>query len=100
MPEDAKDDPFVGLRLDEAFVRSARALEPSHEDRLQQPERRIISLDEERARRRGSAPTPTPATKAAAAPALLPLPTPRAVAIIASLCGVALLLGGLPPFLR
>ena len=104
MPEDAMDDPFAGLRLDEAFVRDARALEPSCEDRLRGPERRIISLDEERARRgrRDRGLTGPQAAAAAATPprAFLALPSPRAVALLASLFAAALLLGGLPPFLR
>ena len=98
MREDAEDDPFAGLRLDEAFVRSARAVEPSCDDRLRRPDRRIISLDEERARRgmtdHADAVAATPAT------GLLALPSPRAVALLASLVAAALLLGGLPPFLR
>ena len=86
-------DPFHELRLDEAFVRSARTREPSY------AERRIISLDEERRRRRGPS-SPSDGGAPASALPFLPMPTPRAVAVIASVVAAALLLGGLPPFLR
>jgi hypothetical protein len=108
------DDPFDGLTFDESFVEGARTREPSFADRhrqrrpeppeqLDQPERKIISLEEERARRMREGCSMSYREwvfDGVELPRVLRLPSPQLVAVLGALAIAALLLGGLPPFLR
>ena len=99
-----RDDPFTGLDFDEPFVLGARTRELSFADReRQRSERKIISLDEERARRMREGREQTYIEwlfDGVELPRSLRLPSPQLVAVLMAFALAALLLGGPPPFLR
>jgi hypothetical protein len=100
------DDPFEGQTFDESFVDAAPTRELSFADRQRsrrpEGERKIISLDDERERRLQAREMTYGQWlfDGVELPRFLHLPSPQLVAVLGALALAALLLGGLPPFLR